>query len=104
MKLIKAFIHRNRVADVIAALKGKSYNSLSIVNVKGMLMEALDAKEQDYSIELGVETITEVKMELICEDHCVKEAVKMIQQKARTGQSNAGWIYVMDIQQSYPIE
>ncbi len=104
MKLIKAFIHRNRVADVIAALKGKDYNSLSIVNVKGMLMEALDAKEQDYSIELGVETITEVKMELICEDYCVEEAVKIIQQKARTGQSNAGWIYVMDIQQTYPIE
>ncbi len=104
MKLIKAFIHRNRVADVIAALKGKGYNSLSIVNVKGMLMEALDAKEQDYSIELGVETITEVKMELICEDHCIDDAVRIIQQKARTGQSNAGWIYIMDIQQSYPIK
>jgi len=92
------------LADVVAALKGKGYNGLSIVNVKGMLMQALDAKEQDYSIELGVETITEVKMELICEDHCIEEAVKIIREKARTGQNNAGWVYVMDIQQSYPIE
>jgi nitrogen regulatory protein P-II 1 len=103
MKQIKAFIHRNRIADVVRALKGKGYNSLSIVDVKGML-EALDSKEVDYSVELGVETITEVKMELICEDHCIEEAVNIIKEKARTGQSNAGWIYVFDVKQAFPIE
>ncbi len=103
MKQIKAFIHRNRIADVIRALKGKGYNSLSIVDVKGML-EALDNKEIDYSIELGTETITEVKMELICEDDCIEEAVKIIREKARTGQDNAGWIYVFDVKEFYPIK
>jgi nitrogen regulatory protein P-II 1 len=103
MKQIQAFIHRNRIADVIRALKGKGYNNLSIVDVKGML-DALDEKERDYSIELGVETITEVKMELICDDDCIAEAVEIIREKARTGQSNAGWIYVFDVQQSYPID
>ncbi len=103
MKQIKAFVHRNRIADVIRALKSKGYNSLSIVDVKGML-DALDEKERDYSIELGVETITEVKMELICEDHCIEEAVAIIREKAHTGQSNAGWVYVFDVLQSYPIE
>ncbi len=103
MKQIKAFVHRNRIADVIRALKSKGYNSLSIVDVKGML-DALDEKERDYSIELGVETITEVKMELICEDHCIEEAVKIIREKARTGQSNAGWVYVFEVLEAYPIE
>ena len=103
MKQIKAFFHRNRAADVVRALKGKGYNTLSIVDVKGML-EALDKRELDYSIELGVAAITEVKMELICEDHCVEEAVEIIRKKARTGQSNAGWIYVFDVRQAYPIE
>ena len=103
MKQIKAFMHRNRIADVVRALKGKGYNSLSIVDVKGML-EALDNKEIDYSIELGIETITQIKLELICDDHCIEEAVELIRKNARTGQSNAGWIYVFDVQQSYPIE
>lgn len=103
MKQIKAFIHRNRIADVVRALKGKGYNSLSIVDVKGML-EALDSREVNYSVELGVEAITEVKMELICEDHCIEEAVSIIREKARTGQSNAGWIYVFDVKQAFPIE
>ncbi len=103
MKQIKAFIHRNRIADVVRALKGKGYNSLSIVDVKGML-EALDSKEVNYSIELGVEAITEVKMELICDDDCVEEAVSIIRERARTGQSNAGWVYIFDVKESYPIE
>ena len=46
-------MYRNRVLDVVRALKGKAYNSLSIVDVKGML-EALDSKEIDYSIGLGL--------------------------------------------------
>jgi nitrogen regulatory protein P-II 1 len=103
MKQIKSFIHRNRVADVVRALKGKGYSSLSIVDVKGML-EALDSKEVDYSIELGVEIITQVKLELICDDDCIEEAVEIIREKARTGQSNAGWVYVFDVLESYPIE
>ncbi len=103
MKQIKAFIHRNRIADVVGALRGKGFNHLSIVDVKGML-EALDEKERDYSIELGIEAIIEVKLELICEDHCIEEVVAIIREKARTGQSNAGWIYVFDVKQAFPIE
>lgn len=69
MKQIKAFIHRNRVADVVGALKGRGYNHLSIVDVKGLL-----------------------------------EALDIIREKARTGQNNAGWVYVFDLKQAYPIE
>ena len=37
MKETKAFIHRNRAADVIRALQGAGYGNLSVVDVKGML-------------------------------------------------------------------
>jgi len=108
MKQIKAFIHRNRVADVVNALKNEAYdgayNSLSIVHVQGASLQALDAKEQNYSIELGIEMITEVKIEIFCQDDYVDKAVSIIREKGRTGQNNAGWIYVMTIQQSYPVE
>lgn len=56
MKEIKAFIHRNRVADVIRALralKGTGYNKLSVVDVKG-IPAALDDREREYSIEPGL--------------------------------------------------
>lgn len=103
MKEIKAFIHRNRVADVIRALKGAGVNNLSVVDVKGMLA-ALDERERDYSIELGEETITMVKLELVCEDESrAVEAVQLIQDNARTGQPEAGWIYISEIQAALPI-
>lgn len=65
MKEIKAYIHRNRVADVVRALRHAGFHNLSIIDVKGLL-KALDSQEQDYSIEIGDEVITEVKLELVC--------------------------------------
>ncbi len=103
MKEIKAFIHRNRAADVIRALKGAGFSNLSVVDVKGMLA-ALDERERDYSIELGEETITMVKLELVCEDESrTAEAAHIIRDNARTGQPEAGWIYISEIQAALPI-
>ncbi len=102
MKEIKAFVHRNRITDVIHALKEAGFRNLSIVDVKGTL-KALDNKEQNYSVELGSAVITEMKLELVCEETQVDEAIQLIQQHARTGQADAGWIYVIDIGQAIRI-
>ncbi|HFE31763.1 MAG TPA: P-II family nitrogen regulator [Gammaproteobacteria bacterium] len=102
MKEIKAFIHRNRIADVIHTLREAGFGNLSVVDVKGML-KALDSKEQAYSVELGDKVITEIKLELVCESSRVDEAIRLISQQARTGQSEAGWIYVIDIGQAIRI-
>jgi len=103
MKEIKAIIHCNRIADVVHALKGAGFGNLCIADVKGML-KALDNKEQDYSVELGEAVISEIRLELVCEDAQVDEATQLIQQHARTGQADAGWIYVIDIGQAIQIE
>jgi len=103
MKELKAFIHRNRAADVIRALKDAGFGNLSMVDVKGMLA-ALDSKEREFSVELGEEIITEVKLELVCEEERVAEAVDLIRENSRTGQPSAGWIYLSDIVAALPIE
>ena len=107
MKEIKVFIHRNRVADVLHSLKNNNFCAgrfhLSINDVSGTL-KALDNKEQNYSIEFGEDIITEVKLELICDDEHIDEAVALIRASAQTGQSLAGWIYIYDITKVLPIE
>ncbi len=103
MKEIKAFIHRNRVADVLRVLRKAGFCCVSVVDVKGML-EALDAKEREYSLELGAEMITEVKLELVCEDADLDRALALIRENARTGQATSGWICVNDLSAVYPIE
>ena len=100
---IKAFIHRNTVADVVHALGKAGFKNLSIIDVKGTL-KALSDEEQEYSIEIAEKVITEAKLELICEDAQRDEAVSIIQNTAYTGKPNAGWICVSPITDVYAIE
>ncbi len=102
MKEIKAFIHRNRIADVIHALKAEGFRNISVIDVKGMI-KALDAQEQEYSIELGAKVITEVKLELVCAPDELERAIAVIRANAETGQPDAGWIYVSSLDAAYPI-
>ena len=109
MKEIKAYIHNHRIADVIRALKDSMQcnanagcRNLSVIPVQSLL-KAMDAREQHYSIELAEAVINESKLELICEDHQVDELVGIIGRAARTGQAEAGWIYVSDIISAIPI-
>ena len=102
MKEIKAFLHRNRVADVVHALTAVGFRNISIIDVKGML-QAIDEQEQEYSIEIGEMVITEVKLELVCDSDQVDQAVVLIRKNGSTGRSSGGWIYVTSIEASYPI-
>jgi len=102
MKEIKAFVHRKRVADIVHALKGAGYNNVSVIDVMGML-KALDAQEQDYSIEIGEKVITEVKLELVCPAAQVDEAIALIRRHGRTGRPDAGWVYVSALELALPI-
>ena len=98
MKEVKAFVHRNRIADVVGALSSAGYRNLSVIDVHGLL-RALDTQEQQYSGEIGQKVITEVKLELVCENESrTAEAVSLIREHAKTGQTNAGWIYISEIQ------
>lgn len=111
MKEIKAYVHRSRIADVIAALKaspvwggerGASRHNLAIHVVKGSLL-AQDLQEQRYAMDLGDEVVNEYKLELICEDGEVDQFVAAIAVAARTGQGVAGWIAVVDLVSATPI-
>ncbi len=100
---IKAFIHRNTVADVIHALGKAGFKNLSVIDVKGTL-KALSNDEQEYSMELAEKVITEAKLELICEEAQQDEVVLIIRKAAYTGRPNAGWICVSPIADVYIIE
>lgn len=103
MKQIKAFVHRNRVSDLIHALEAAGFQRLSLFDVKGLL-RALNAREQEYSVEFGDQVISEIQTELFCEDGDVTRAVEIFRRVGRTGRRDAGWIYVSPIEQSIPID
>ena len=111
MKEIKAYVHRSRIADVIAALKespawggerGGRRHNLAIYIVKGSLLP-LDSNEQHYSMDLGDEVVNEYKLELLCEDSEAEPLKAALVEAARTGQAVAGWITVIDVISATPI-
>jgi len=102
-KEIKAFIHRNRVADVVNSLNNAGFHNITVVDVQGML-KALSSQEQHYAVEIGQKVVNEVKLELVCDNEArVAEAVHAIQENAKTGQPSAGWIYISEIQSAIEI-
>jgi len=111
MKEIKAYVHRNRIGDVISALKstaawsvnGNGEHNLTVYMVKGSLVP-LDDDERHYSLDLGDEVVNEYKLELHCEDIHVEDLVDAIRRAGRTGQPNSGWIYVTDIASAVAIQ
>ena len=102
MKQIKAFVHRNRVSDLIHALAAGGFKRLSLFDVKGLL-RALSAREQQYWVEFGDQVISEVQMELFCEDDEVTRAVEIFQRVGRTGRVDAGWVYISNVEQAIAI-
>ena len=102
MKEIKTYLHRHRVADVVQALENAGFRSLCILDAKEPLRSG-GSDEQDYSLELGTRMVAKVRLELICEDRHVSLATQLIAENARTGQTEAGWIYVSDIHHAIQI-
>jgi len=111
MNEIKAYIHANRIGEVIAALKessawaasgpGNPPNMAAYV-VKGSLLP-IDERERQYSMELGDEMVNEYKLEVLCDEAHVDELVQIIRTAGRTGQATAGWVYVTPVQLALPI-
>lgn len=111
MKEIKAYVHRNRIADVILALEesrllaggtGSGTRNINATIVHS-LAKPVDGAEQRYSVQLGEAVIDEVRLELVCEDHRLDELLALIERTARTGQALAGWIVVTDVVAMVPI-
>ncbi len=110
MKEIKVYVHRNRIADVIAAINQSGLvdrrSSPGVRNINATqvqsLLKPVDRAEQRYSVELGEAVIDEVRLELLCEDSQVAALVTLIDRTARTGQAIAGWICVHDVVMAAP--
>lgn len=102
MKEIKAFIHRNRAADVLRALKAAGFERLSFNYVQGSLM-ALDTEDRAFSVEFGEEVTAEVKIEFVCDDDRVREAIALLEAHGRTHQSVSGWVFVTTLDDMHVI-
>jgi nitrogen regulatory protein PII len=102
MKEIKAFIHRNRAADVFRELKAAGFKRFSFNDVQGTL-RALDKQDRDFSVEFGEEVTSEVKIEFVCDDDRVRDAIDLLEKCGRTNRRVSGWVFVTSVDEMYVI-
>lgn len=103
MKLVKAYIHQVRTAQVVQALADAGYRNLALLDVKGTL-KPLSDDEQYYSAEGVGLLIGEVRLELVCEDSEADAVATIIRTHGQIGHPRvSGWIYVSTVEQALPI-
>lgn len=102
MKLVKAFIHHVRTADVVQALADAGFRNLTVQDVRGML-KPISENERDYSRDDAGLVISEARLSLVCEDQEVDAVTAIIRTTARIGPHISGWVYVSPVEKMLPI-
>ena len=98
MKKIEAIIKPFKLDEVKDGLSGLGVKGLTVTEVKGFGRQR-GHKEVYRGAEYQVDFVSKIKIEVIMESGLVAEAVKIIQEKARTGQIGDGKIFIIPVEE-----
>ena len=98
MKKIEAIIKPFKLEDVKGALSDMGIRGMTINEVKGFGRQR-GHREVYRGAEYQVDFVSKIKIEVVMEAALVPEAVKIIQETARTGQIGDGKIFVIPVEE-----
>jgi nitrogen regulatory protein P-II 1 len=98
MKKIEAIIKPFKLDEVKDGLSALGVKGLTVTEVKGFGRQR-GHKEVYRGAEYQVDFVSKTKIEVVMESSLVAEAVKIIQEKARTGQIGDGKIFIIPVEE-----
>jgi nitrogen regulatory protein P-II 1 len=98
MKKLEAIIKPFKLDDVKSGLSGLGVKGLTVTEVKGFGRQR-GHKEVYRGAEYEVDFVSKVKIEVVMEAGLVPDAIKVIQEKARTGQIGDGKIFITPVEE-----
>ena len=98
MKKIEAIIKPFKLDDVKDGLSSLGVKGLTITEVKGFGRQR-GHKEVYRGAEYQVDFVSKIKIEVVMEAELVAEAVKVIQEKAHTGEIGDGKIFLIPVEE-----
>ena len=98
MKKVEAIIKPFRLDDVKDGLSGIGVRGLTVTEVKGFGRQR-GHKEVYRGAEYQVDFVPKIKIEVVLESDLVSEAVKVIQERARTGEIGDGKIFITSVEE-----
>ena len=97
MKKIEAIFKPFKLDDVKEGLSNLGVKGLTVSEVKGFGRQR-GHKEVYRGAEYQIDFVPKIKIEIVMEAALVPDAVKVIQEKARTGEIGDGKIFVLPVE------
>ena len=98
MKELKIICRKERVEDLVAALRAAGVPRLTVSHVHS-LGSGVDPEHYRLSFEEGAPCTEKAKIELVCRAEDVPRFVEIVRENGRTGQRGDGVIFVTEIEQ-----
>jgi nitrogen regulatory protein P-II 1 len=98
MKKVEAIIKPFKLDEVKDGLSSLGVKGLTVSEVKGFGRQR-GHKEVYRGAEYQVDFVSKIKLEVVMETSQVAEAVKIIQEKTRTGQIGDGKIFIIPVEE-----
>jgi len=98
MKMVRAFIRPEKEQEVVQALEGAGYASLTKMPVFG--------RGKQKGLQVGpiyYDELPKTLLMLVVEDESAKRVVEVIEDKARTGFIGDGKIFISPVEEAYTI-
>jgi nitrogen regulatory protein PII len=102
MKKVEAIIKPFKLDDVKESLSNLGVKGLTVSEVKGFGRQR-GHREVYRGAEYQVDFVSKIKIEVVMEDDMVAEVVKLIQEKAKTGQIGDGKIFIIPVEDAIRI-
>ena len=97
MKKVEAIVKPFKLDSVKEGLTGVGVKGLTVTEVKGFGRQR-GHREVYRGAEYQVDFVAKIKIEVVMEDHLVADAVRVIQEQARTGQIGDGKIFIIPVE------
>jgi nitrogen regulatory protein P-II 1 len=102
MKKVEAIIKPFKLDDVKNGLSSLGVKGLTITEVKGFGRQR-GHKEVYRGAEYQVDFVSKIKIEIVIESDLVPEPLKIIQEKASTGEVGDGKIFIIPVEEAIRI-
>jgi len=102
MKKVEAIVKPFKLDNVKEGLTAVGVKGLTVTEVKGFGRQR-GHREVYRGAEYQVDFVAKIKIEVVMEDQLVADAVRVIQEQARTGQIGDGKIFIIPVENAIRI-
>ena len=102
MKAIKAYIRTVKVDEVVRALEKAGVGDMTVIDVMAVGSQA-DPQNSKFSIDLMERFSKVAKLEIVCGDERIHDAVEILRRAAFTGAAGDGIIFVTPVEMAIKI-